>query len=55
MGHVDLKCMEPYQHHDLASLRAAINLRNENPSPSVPQFGHILGHIDQNGSDGMLV
>jgi integrase len=52
MGHVDLKSMEPYQHHDLASLRAAINRRNQNPSPSPPQFGHILGHIGQNGSDG---
>lgn len=51
MGHVDLKSMEPYQHHDLASLRAAINLRNQNPSPSVPKFGH----IGQNGSDGISV
>ncbi len=25
MGHVDTKSMEPYQHHDLSSLREAIN------------------------------
>jgi hypothetical protein len=55
MGHVDLKSMEPYQHHDHASLRATINLRNQNPSPSVPQFGRILGHIGQTGSDGRSV
>ena len=51
MGHVDLKSMEPYQHHDLASLRAAINQRNQSPSPSTPQFGHILGHIGQSETD----
>jgi len=55
MGHVDLKSMESYQRHDLASLRAAINQRNPNPAPSTPQFGHILGHIGQNGSDGASV
>ncbi len=40
MGHVDTKSMEPYQHHDLTSLREAINRRNE----AVSEFGHILGH-----------
>jgi len=52
MGHVDLKSMEPYQHHDLASLREAINLRNQaqNSGPR-PEFGHIFGHTDQNGTD----
>jgi hypothetical protein len=28
MGHVDLKSMEPYQHHELETLREAINQRN---------------------------
>ena len=55
IGHVDLKSMEPYLHHDLASLRAAINLRNQNPSPPVSQFGHILGHIGQTRSDGISI
>jgi integrase len=40
MGHVDTKSMEPYQHHNLDSLRDAINRRNE----GIPSFGHILGH-----------
>jgi integrase len=50
MGHVDLKSMEPYQHHDLASLREAINARNQN-QPARSQFGHIFGHTGQNGAD----
>jgi integrase len=41
MGHVDTKSMEPYQHHNLDSLRTAINRRNEGVSTS----GHIFGHI----------
>ena len=28
MGHVDLESMEPYQHHELDSLRRAIDQRN---------------------------
>jgi len=49
MGHVDLKSMEPYQHHDLASLRQAINMRNQNHA-SRSQFGHIFGHTGQTGA-----
>jgi integrase len=41
MGHTDTKSMEPYQHHNLESLREAINTRNEEAS----SFSHILGHI----------
>ena len=43
MGHVDTRSMEPYQHHNLDSLRDAINRRNE----GVPSFGHIPGHIPE--------
>ena len=46
MGHVDTKSMEPYQHHDLSSLRDAINHRNQ----GLPEFGHIFGHIPPEGS-----
>ena len=49
MGHVDTKSMEPYQHHDLRSLRDAINLRNRDASES----GHIFGHVPSEGSDGI--
>ncbi len=28
MGHVDIKSMEPYQHHEIDSLREAIDRRN---------------------------
>ena len=55
MGHVDLKSMEPCQHHDLASLKAAINQRHRNLSPSVRKFGHIFGHIGQTGADGISI
>jgi len=41
MGHTDTKSMEPYQHHNLESLRVAINTRNEEAS----SFSHIPGHI----------
>jgi integrase len=40
MGHVDTKSMEPYQHHDLETLREAINRRNE----AISELGHISGH-----------
>src|ERR1700733_9958873 len=29
MGHVDIKSMEPYQHHELEPLREIINQRNQ--------------------------
>jgi hypothetical protein len=51
MGHVDLKSMEPYQHHDLTALRKAINQRNQHPTAPVPRFGHVFGHGGQNGSE----
>ncbi len=53
MGHVDLKSMEPYQHHDLAALREAINQRNQYPAAPVPRFGHVFGHIGQNDSEAV--
>ena len=39
--------VEPYQHHDLQSLRNAIKRRNQ----EIPEFGHNLGHIPPEQSD----
>jgi hypothetical protein len=41
--------MEPYQHHDFASLRDAINQRNQNQEERL-KVGHNLGHSGQNGT-----
>jgi hypothetical protein len=38
MGHVDLKSMEPYQHHELEPLREIINQRNQRK-----KFGQVFG------------
>ena len=45
--------MEPCRHRDLASLREAINVRNQN-QPVRPQFGHLLGRTGQTGADEVL-
>ena len=50
MGHVDTKSMEPYQHHDLSTLRKAIDHRNN----SVSSFGHTFGHSEKKEHDGQL-
>ena len=46
MGHVDTRSMAPYQHHDLSSLRQAINQRNR-----VQSSGHNFGHSHTPATD----
>jgi integrase len=43
MGHVDLKSMEPYQHHELEPLREIINQRNQRK-----KFGQVFGQVLEN-------
>ena len=43
MGHVDMKSMEPYQHHRLDPLREVIDRRNEANGSR-----HILRHTGEN-------
>ena len=50
MGHVDLKSMEPYQHHELEPLREIINQRNQRK-----KFGQVLENEANDADDSKSI
>ena len=50
MGHVDLKSMEPYQHHELEPLREIINQRNPRK-----KFGQVLENEANDEDDSKAI
>ena len=50
MGHVDLKSMEPYQHHELEPLREIINQRNQRK-----KFGQVLENESNDADDSKSI